>query len=140
MEEEWTGYDGGEVQEWHWTASQIRVAPDVTVIPQAAFRGCPNLRTVDLGSVTTISTGAFFRSHSLARVVWAAASVVEIGDGAFAQCHSLSEIDLSHATKIGSGAFWGCNSLERVSIPSSVVEIEDGAFQYKERTAPIIQS
>ena len=69
MDEEWVDYDGGAVQEWHRSARRIRVAPDVTVIPERAFQWCRDLRAVDLSDVTTISPYAFYRCCSLERVL-----------------------------------------------------------------------
>ena len=128
MEEEWTGYDGGTVQEWHLSASRIRVTSSVTVIPPRAFMDCEDLRVVDLNDVTTMSAWAFRNCRSLERVVWTTAAAVEIGGYAFAHCTSLWEIDLSNVSKIGRGAFMCCKALKSVSIPSSVVEIADFPF------------
>ena len=55
MEEEWTEYDGDAVQEWHRSASRIRVVSGVTVIPVGAFQHNEKMMAVDLGNVTTIS-------------------------------------------------------------------------------------
>ena len=84
MEGEWTGYDGGAVQERHWNARQIRVASGVTVIPEGAFEDCGNLRAVDLCNVGIISTDAFCGCYSLERVVWTTAPAVGVGAYAFA--------------------------------------------------------
>ena len=89
MEEHYVDYDGGAVQEWHRSASRVRVASGVAVIPEEAFLECDNLTAVDLCNVTTISVAAFFYCISLERVIRTAASAVEIGEAAFAGCKRL---------------------------------------------------
>ena len=121
--EEWVEYDGGAVQEWHRSASRIRVMPHVIVIPARAFHGCNNLIAVDLSNVSDIAASAFYGCSSLKHVLWTTASAVEIGTRAFFST-ILEEIDLRNVTKIGRWAFAQCRALKRVTIPSSVVEIE----------------
>ncbi|KAL9186790.1 hypothetical protein ACHAXT_010510 [Thalassiosira profunda] len=147
QEEDCVGYDGGAVQEWHRTARQIRVAPNVVAIPASAFRDCGNLTVVDLGNIggwafahslslrkidlsntTKVEKGAFFDCEVLTSVS-IPSSVAEIGVGAFEHCKNLMEVKLCEGIqRIGENAFFECESLVRISIPPSMISIESGAF------------
>ena len=129
QDEELVRYNGGAVQGWHRNARRIRVSSGVIDIPAWAFQDRENLTAVDLNNVSTISNGAFHNCRSLERVICSTASAVEIGAGAFGGCSRLREIDLRNVTKVGARAFEECQALKRVTIPSSVIEIEESAFE-----------
>jgi hypothetical protein len=71
------------------------VAPSVTFVDHAAFRGCPDLTKVDLPSATHIHVDAF--SHS-----------------------ALTSISMPKARRIGERAFYGCSGLTTVIRPRDV--------------------
>ncbi len=51
-----------------------------------------------------------------------------IGDGAFSECRSMSYIRFGNLKKIGAKAFYRCTSLELASLPETLTEIGDDAF------------
>ena len=122
------------------------------------FRGCKNLRTVQLkDGVKKIDVYAFENLTSLEdidfpdtievieksafagctqlREAYLPESLTRIEEGAFSGCTSLQKLYLPKAlTTIGASAFYGC-PLEEVVIPANVTSIGTGAFtQYEALT------
>ena len=75
-------------------------------LPEYAFKGCSNMKTVILGE-----------------------KVTEIGNDAFSGCSSLQSIDIPDAVKtLGSYAFKDCSTLEYAKIGKSIDTINDNVF------------
>lgn len=53
-----------------------------------------------------------------------------INDNAFLYDTNIKTVKMENITVIGANAFMGCTSLEWVVIPSSIVEVYQGAFDY----------
>ena len=92
----------------------------------------PNGKTettyIILGSVTTISNGAFVDCSNLTSVT-ISNSVTSIGIIAFYGCISLTAVTIPESvTSIGDYAFEQCSRLTTVSIPNSVTNIGHSAF------------
>ena len=129
------------------------VIPDgITEIGERAFSES-NIVSVEIpSSVKTIHDGAFFKCHSLQRVILHD-GLKTIGEYAFQGCEKLSEIILPESVRtieigalsvcpslqkvilnegleiIGEEAFWQCGSLSEITIPGSVKTIEKSAFR-----------
>lgn len=116
---------------WKETLTEIVIPDTVTVIENAAFYNCPDLKVVVIpDSVTYIGESAFQNCSSLEYVLLGN-GLVEIGDIAFKDCSSLAYLNLGDSVKIvGDGAFFGCESLRNVYIPASVEEIGSFAFGF----------
>ena len=116
---------------WKETLTEIIIPDTVTVIENAAFYNCPDLKVVVIpDSVTYIGESAFQNCSSLEYVLLGN-GLTEIGDIAFKDCSSLAYLDLGDSVKIvGDGAFFGCESLKNVYIPASVEEIGSFAFGF----------
>ncbi len=76
-------------------------------VEDEAFRHCPALAGIDLGSVSFI------------------------GFEAFRECRSLVEVVIPDSvTFLGAGAFYVCSSMERVSVGTGVTSLPDRVFGY----------
>lgn len=102
--------DFGEKMPWKKFSDDIisiRFDEGVTAIAEEAFRGCGNLRSVNLPQ-----------------------SLRCVHDGAFQDCESICWVTFPESTiRIGADAFLGCTQLTTVFIPESVSYIGDNAFE-----------
>lgn len=94
------------------------------------FRGCINLKSVDIhDSLTYIGWGVFQDCTSLLSL-YIPDSVTTIMYSAFAGCTSLKNIRLpKNLTTIFNGLFARCQELENIEIPEKVTSIGMGAFE-----------
>ena len=142
-------YDLGNAYDYPWVAyasqiTSVTFTENVTTIGASAF-DCEygdysNLKSVDLGNVTTIGVYAFYNCDALESIT-IPASVTEIGEVAFTYCGSLASVTFSEdaqLTTIGSGAFEGCENLESITIPEKVTEMGDFVFNGCDNLAIIL--
>lgn len=134
------------------TLVSIILPNSLTSIEPYAFRVCENLKSIYVGnSITSIGTEAFEGCYGLTTVTMGN-SVTTIGEDAFAYCYELKNLTLSeNLTYIGidafrysivekvvfpqslttiTGAFRSCEHLTEVTLPATVTNISDWAFQY----------
>ena len=97
---------------------------DVTAIDACAFKGCPELTSVNIGyNVNTIGQKAFQDCPQL-RQIKISDAVTAIKDSTFAGCTSLTSITLPNSLKsIGANVFNGCTLLETISIGDGSAKI-----------------
>lgn len=115
-----------------------RIPSYIDKIDAAAFKGCTDIKNINLSictNLTSIAGGAFKSCTGLVSVRFPV-SLKEIKgslvEGAFRDCIKLQVADLSSCTElfsIGSGAFKGCRELNSVSIPPSLEKIGKEAFK-----------
>lgn len=141
----------------------IKFDREITTIGESAFYYCPTLESVIIpDGVKSIDRGAFFKCVNLARVT-IPKSVLEIDSSAFDDCKSIVNFGGALASKdgrcliidgvlvavarkgfakyiipegikvIAKRAFNECNQLSKITIPNSVIDIQDGAFYRCER-------
>ena len=99
-------------------------------IGENAFKGCTALSEVKFAATTkTISQNAFSGCTALTAVDLASSQIEAIGNDAFLNCTSLATLSLpaTSLTSIGASAFNG-NAIKHITIPSSVITVEDKAF------------
>lgn len=96
----------------------------VTAIDACAFKGCPELTSVNIGyNVNTIGQKAFQDCPQL-RQIKISDAVTAIKDSTFAGCTSLTTITLPNSLKsIGANVFNGCTLLETISIGDGSAKI-----------------
>ena len=112
-------YKGGEVaQELLRSLTRVRVGPQVTEIPDGAFRGCDTLVELQLNEgLKVIGERAFERCRSL-RGVTVPSTVTKLGRWSFYNCSGLVELQLKVGLQvIGDRAFPYCRALRSVTIP-----------------------
>lgn len=124
------------------------IPPSVTTIGNNAYDGCSNLDTISIpSSVISIGLVAFGGCWGLIDVDLNNPNYSSLNNVIYnkdktkiIQCR-YSKTDKfvipSSVTSIGNSAFWGCTSLSTISIPSSVISIDDGAFGCSGLTALI---
>lgn len=89
----------------------------VVGVPEGAFFGSPNLKTVVLPEqVKAIGTNAFYGCLMLSKINLE--NVTHIGKRAFMDCSALEEVDMSEVTTIYEGAFWRAG-LVALSLPQA---------------------
>lgn len=90
---------------------------NVTAVGENAFRNCPELTDVVIGSkVATIGKRAFLNCVGLTTIT-ITKGVTDIGDYAFAQCGALQTVTMKNDSPlvVGAGAFLRCSSLNNVN-------------------------
>ena len=134
----------------------IKLPAELKIIDKQAFRTCINLATVDYGTkVETIGDGAFWYTGALKKFFFKGSvktlgadafresgltcvhlkGDMTIGKEAFMNCTSLKYVEFpatSLATQpltyVAESMFAGCTSLPFITLPSTVTEIKDNAF------------
>ncbi len=100
----------------------------VTAIAASAFNGKSITSVVIPGTISEISTQAFYYCTSLNSVTIAEGCEV-INTKAFYGCTSLNSVTIAESCEvINSYAFYGCSALTKIVIPASVKRIEEQAF------------
>ena len=109
---------------------EITLPSHIRRIPDRCFYGCASLQRVKMpDGVAEIGEYAFARCRSLENFQ-CPSGLSKVGKGAFRACDSLSNIWLNdRLSTISEEAFLDCSSLKEIRIPSSVRNIEAGAFQ-----------
>ena len=122
--------DGTESILWHVPAEDVG-STGLTVIGNAAFRGCTSLTDIRIpASVTTVGDHAFYGCDRLASVLFGERSALtRIGKYAFAYCESLASVVIpARVTDIGDYAFCGCTQLSSITLPDTLKRIGEMAF------------
>ena len=99
----------------------------VTTIADKAFIRLPIKSAYLPETVTKIDEQAFSFCTELESV--SIKSVEVVGSLAFYACNVLTSVEMESATHIGVGAFYQCVALQEITIPSTVLYINNGAFQ-----------
>lgn len=102
----------------------------VTRISSNAFYNCYSLANIIIPNTVTSFGGAFYNCCSLTSII-IPNTMTSIGSSTFYNCYSLTSVTISSSvTSIGDDAFKGCYSLTSIIIPGSVTSISTGAFSY----------
>ena len=126
----------------------------VTSIAQNAFRGCKNIKSIQIPeSVNAIASGAFYNCTGLKNVnipsqvtalrremfyncrslesITLPRELAVLGISAFEGCYKLSGIILPASLEfLGNRAFFKCKSLKEISIPDKIKSVPYSCFSY----------
>ena len=107
----------------------IYIGNSITNIGVEAYEGCYGLTTVTMGnSVTTIQNNAFHYCYALKNITLSE-KITYLGDDAFSDCRIEKVIFPKSLTTI-SDAFRSNNYLTEVTLPASITNISNWAFEY----------
>ena len=100
------------------------VIKNATKIPNEAFKGWNNLKTVSIAkSVKKIGSSAFSECKKLNTVVFSK-GLEEIGANAFRGDTQLASVDVPYGvTTLGPWAFGDCYSLKKVNLPATITNM-----------------
>lgn len=112
-------------------AKHIRIPKNlkIKIIGENAFKGCLNLRSINIpDTVTEIGVSAFQDCLFLESIT-IPDSITKIDCYAFRNCQRLrSTVILENVKEINHGAFMDCKEVKSITIPSSVKKISDWTF------------
>lgn len=116
---------------------ELRFFEGLTTIDGDAFRGCSNLRSVQLPkTIETIGQSAFISCTSLTSIDLPE-GIISIGISAFNGCAALKEVkEFGMLTTVPESCFRGCSLLDTIDL-SNVVIIGNGAFQNSGFAGPL---
>lgn len=114
---------------WGREITELVVEEGVTVIGEACFAVCANLKKVKLpSSIVSIENDAF-RGCGFLMGITLPEGLQSIGYRAFKYCRSLKSIAVPKSVKIiGAEAFFGCDYLDDIRLPDTVTSIGARAF------------
>ena len=105
----------------------------LTEIPTATFASCSSLTSISIpDSVKRIGMAAFDSCSNLNTVSinYLSSKLEYIEMGAFTNCYNLSNVVLPKSVKkIGVIAFENCRGISSLNVPSSVINIYNGAYR-----------
>lgn len=103
---------------------EIVLPANLTTIGKSAFRNCKNLKTIQLpDSVTSIGEAAFDACISLEQLDLPT-GLRELGKSAFGGCTALKSMKITNGNiQLGASVFEGCKSLKHIELPEGIKEI-----------------
>ena len=106
----------------------INLGPDITVIGNSCFSGCYNLKSISIkGKITSIGANAFDECRSL--VIEIPTTVTEIGNYAFYGCRSITSVTVpSGVEQLGAWTFASCSKLDTVNLTNNITRMGKGCF------------
>ena len=108
--------------------NKIELPSTVTQAKENMFKGCGNLSSLTMPTISSIEEGVFCGCEKL-KAVSLSNQISVIPDSAFEGCTSLATITLPNSLqKIGKKAFYDCNGLTEIYIPTRVSSIGEEAF------------
>ena len=107
----------------------ITVPTSVLRIGEAAFKGCKDIKTLNLQKGLQKIAESAFEDCELLETLGIPGSVLEIGKAAFKGCKKIRSLTFRDGLKtIAESAFQNCELLEKVGFPSTLIEIGAYAF------------
>lgn len=109
----------------------IQLSTKLKLIDTEAFRGCTSLEKVTLpNGLVTLDSGAFHSCTAL-REISIPGTVKTFGQEIFAGCQSIENVTFEHGLEvIGERAMFTSTKIKTLVIPSSVKEINRGTFDF----------
>ena len=140
-DDELTIIGNGEIDSYAFADNRniryVTIGEGVTSIGYSAFDGCENLRSIDLGSVESISSFAF-ASTALVNVV-IPDTCNELGNGVFYNCSQLKIVHMSNSVSyFPAQLFKKCTKLTSINVPYSCTFIATDAFDYCDSLSKLV--
>src|SRR5699024_4984144 len=108
---------------------EINLPEQLEVIGYGAFSKCSNLLTIEIpSSVIEVGYRSFEYCSALKNFSIKSTNLISIPSGLCGNCTNLSSIIIPDGVKIIEDAFYGCIRLKEITIPGSVTEISEKAF------------
>ena len=104
---------------------EVTLPESVKQINNSAFKGCENLKKINLERVKTIGEQAFEGCEALDDVTL---SCEAIPQSAFGGCYKLKKVTLHNTVEICDSAFYAC-AIQSIEFPSSLHTIGESAFK-----------
>lgn len=111
--------------------TDLIIPSGVKKIPNNAFHGCTNIKSVVIGKdIEYIGGHAFAECSNLTNVIIPDTDhVIDLASNVFSQCPSLVNVTLGNSiTKIPLYTFLNCSTIECITIPETITEIDKYAF------------
>ena len=120
---------GGDYQNMSYSSlKHIEIFNNLKIIGNAAF-AATKINKINLESVDSIKSFAFYACHNLSEVTFPVSTLRLIEDYAFYKCYKLAEIILPNGLEeIGVGAFGSCRH-ETIYLPASLKRIGANSFR-----------
>ena len=113
----------------HYSESEVALYPPINRVNTFAFY---NSKVTDIfmgSNIAKVSEWAFYNAHKLERVIWRKSGVTEIPMGCFGNCSKISKIDIpSSVENIQKGAFFDCHDLRIVRIDGVATKANEEIF------------
>ena len=106
----------------------VDLGNNVTTIPSSGFEKCTSLTTISLTKVTSIGASAFKGCINL-KTVNMPSDAIKLESSTFEECESLTTISLTKVTSIGEYCFMKCTSLKISNIPNNITHLGAGCFK-----------
>lgn len=107
---------------------EITLPESLKLLTAGNFKGCTNLKKVNLGGVTKVGNYSFTDCTNLTEVV-GIEKATQLGSQVFMNCTSLKTMDISSATTINNSIFSGCTALTEVKLNDNITEIPYYTFK-----------
>lgn len=106
----------------------ISLGPNITIIGGSCFSGCYNLKSISIkGRITSIGANAFDECRSL--VIEIPTTVTSIGNYAFYGCRSITSVTIpSGVEQLGEWTFASCSKLTTVNLTNNITRMGKGCF------------
>lgn len=125
----------------HYGETEVALYPPINRVNTFAFY---NSKVTDIfmgSNIVEVSAWSFYNAHKLERVIWRNSKVAEIPMGCFGKCSKISKIDIpSSVENVQNGAFFDCYDMRFVRIDGRATKASEKMFSRVERPSSIPNS
>lgn len=119
----------GEKVFMNTSLSEVVLPTSLKAILKNAFDGCKNLKRISLPEEITYIGENCFQNSGLEEFFCPKSTRI-IPHGCFARCSQLHKVILdAPISKLEYHAFYGCENLSEITLPESLIEIENASFE-----------
>lgn len=122
------------------TISEVILPKSLKAILGEAFRGCSNLKHIDLPN-TIEYLGSYCFAHSGIVDLILPSSLTKVPNDCCCECKQLKTVSLgTRLTTIGYAAFQGCTQIREISLPETLLDVGFKSFERTSITTMIFPS